>query len=85
MKAVFASSEERRLAVADAVNRADGNLLRAAHILGVRRMTVYRWIREDYLWPIVNRIRKRRYQRRETNLVEQARKCLRRSVRRAEG
>lgn len=43
--------------IAEAVLRTDGNLSRAAHLLGVGRRHLTRKIRQLYLWPFVNRVR----------------------------
>jgi hypothetical protein len=55
---------EIRKAITDAVYLADGVVLYAAHILGIHRRTMYQLLRELYLWPEVNRIRRDALRRR---------------------
>jgi hypothetical protein len=43
--------------IAEAVLHTDGNLSRAAHLLGMGRRHMTRLIRRYYLWPFVNRVR----------------------------
>jgi hypothetical protein len=46
-----------RATIAETVLSTDGNLSRAAHLLGVGRRHLVRLVREHYLWPFVNRVR----------------------------
>lgn len=51
------TSDGVRATIAEAVLRADGNLSRTAHLLGLGRRHLTRLIRRHYLWPWVNRVR----------------------------
>jgi hypothetical protein len=42
----------------------EGVLMRSAHDLGVHRITLYRYIERYELWPVVNRLRRERIERR---------------------
>ncbi len=51
----LAGGEDRRMQVARAIQRCEGNLYHVAHDLGFARWHVYRLIRKHNLWPLVLR------------------------------
>lgn len=54
---------ERRPILAEAVLECEGNLTHVAHDLGYHRSHIYRLIDEYRLWPVVNKLRRRRLER----------------------
>ncbi len=54
---------KRRAMLAQAVLECEGVLRHTAHALGYHRSHMYRLIDEYRLWPVVNKIRKRRIAR----------------------
>jgi len=50
--------------LADVLIANHGVIVRVAHELGVRRDTVFDWIRAWHLWPLVNRVRQERHRHR---------------------
>ena len=50
----------RRQTIGLVIARTEGNLVKAAHQLGIQRSHLYRLITQDQLWPVINRARRRR-------------------------
>lgn len=57
------SRRQRRVILADSVLHCEGKLIHVAHDLGYHRSHIYRLIDAYRLWPVVNKIRKRRLER----------------------
>lgn len=47
----------------DAIVQADGNIVRIAHVLGIKRRHVYRLLYAHRMWPVVNQVRRARARR----------------------
>jgi DNA-binding NtrC family response regulator len=56
-------SEDPRRMLAEYIVKNDGNLLRAAHELGMSRNGLRAKIKHYELWPVVNATRRRRIER----------------------
>ena len=58
-KAAYNFAPDKRKAIALAIVKCNGNLLRSAFYLGIHRSHLYRLVYKYRLWPLINTIRKR--------------------------
>ena len=54
---------ERRLALATSLEEHEGNLRHTAHALGYHRSRIYQLVYQYRLWPVINRLRTKRLER----------------------
>ena len=57
--------EQRRLVIATVIEEQEGNMRHIAHALGYHRSHMYRLIYKYRLWPVMNKMRKRRIERKQ--------------------
>lgn len=59
------NAPDPRQLIIETIIRTGGVLSKAAHDLGIGRVTLYRHINSKGLWPVVNQVRKERLLREE--------------------